>query len=1274
MKLKLQKKILAFSLIVCLGVTAVKWPLVTSANTETETETVNYTLSDDFSNSAHTQNMWKNDLTTHIDADKKNVQLTGATDTFLISDAMWDEGNKPTKLSFTAYTSNHTQDNDGLRVQLLHSENVKLTFRINTAQGQGFYGMESDDVEGLQSEKTLQWRFWKSGEGMVRNTTIPNTYTFTYDWSKWDTDNQVTIKVDAVSGMSGVLQTTQTNTFTYPGEAEAKPETFNVGFQNYKNSAVIDNVKLKYQSSNEKFKTALDGKYSAFLDAQNYATAKAYLKTYELLSDTKKPEVAESYAAVSKWLKGQSGAYTDDFSKADKTVTLWTNDFEEKITEGQVKLDTAADTFLISDAMWDEGNKPTKFSFTAHTSAQDYVSGDDGLRVQLLHSENVKLEFCINTKQSGGYHMYFATGLEADTNDLRLWQPSTYLGGDRNPPNTYTFTYDWSNWDEGRKVTVIVNAVNNGGEQVPEKKLTFTCTGEKPDTFKVGFQNQRNSSVIDDVSLSFQVGEATLKSQLAEIYETFAPNPTYQTAREYLKQYELLSATSKQDPKVAESYAAVCDWLKEQSDAYTDDFSIADKTAILWTNDLDSKIVEGDENVKLTDTTDTFLISADMWDEGNKPTKLSFTAYTSNHTQDNDGLRVQLLHSENVKLTFRINTAQGQGFYGMESDDVEGLQSEKTLQWRFWKSGEGMVRNTTIPNTYTFTYDWSKWDTDNQVTIKVDAVSGMSGVLQTTQTNTFTYPGEAEAKPETFNVGFQNYKNSAVIDNVKLKYQSSNEKFKTALDGKYSAFLDAQNYATAKAYLKTYELLSDTKKPEVAESYAAVSKWLKGQSGAYTDDFSKADKTVTLWTNDFEEKITEGQVKLDTAADTFLISDAMWDEGNKPTKFSFTAHTSAQDYVSGDDGLRVQLLHSENVKLEFCINTKQSGGYHMYFATGLEADTNDLRLWQPSTYLGGDRNPPNTYTFTYDWSNWDEGRKVTVIVNAVNNGGEQVPEKKLTFTCTGEKPDTFKVGFQNQRNSSVIDNVQICYENSTTEANALVAKGATISTSFKEGAIIRMGFDYSAMRQYMIGTGETLVNYGAVLKSSEVTATEIKKALENVHKNEKNEEKFTKTTYSADNKYMITVGNPNAPIVPNEYNVDIKGSDDIKKGRIDKKICAVGYVITQAADGKYHYYFTNTETNDPVIEEGLIQKSVMDLLYALNDKLLSDYKVLEENDTKRVAFENIVRGFKPSDSSGDTSAYTMDNYGKAVGKDPDLTLDKTVQKEWLKYVYIQANR
>ena len=966
---------------------------------------------------------------------------------------------------------------------------------------------------------------------------------------------------------------------------------------------------------------------------------------------------------------------SDDFSDSEHTGKLWTNDLKNAITEDQnVELSGQTDTYLISDAMWDEGNKPTKFGFTAYTSTYSGNWPDGGVRVQLLHTESANLEFSINTAQAQGFHKYIATGFTSDRGDETRIFRATEAGSNQTTPFTYTFTYDWSRWDEVTEgeqpqVTITLEAFLKDKKKYTDT-ITFVCTAEnKPDTFNAGFKSEKETTVIDDVSLEYQVSNSTLKGIVADKYAAFIECQSYTNASAYLKYYKLLSLTSQTDMKM--SYNAVCNWLKGQSDAYNDDFSNADKSDIMWSNNPSNNI-ESDAMV-LSGDTESYLISDAMWDEGNKPVKFSFTAYAVEqiNTYHDDGLRIHLLYSDTVQLDFSLNTAQSGGYLAYRATGLTPAGAT-----RLWQGeSDKLLNKENKAGTFTFTFDWSKWNEvaageKPQVTVTA-TVLGIDGVnFSNSISTTFTYTGEQT--PQTFKVGYKNNCDSFVLDDVKVGLQVSDATvLQQSLVEKYEAFKEEQTYANANAYMKVYQLLADSAKASLngKVGYQEVSAWLKSQTGAYTDDFSNLDKTSVLWTNGLQDKITkEGSVELSGARDTHLISDTMWDENNRPTQFSFAAYT--KESMRNDTGLSVLLLQSENVSLELRINTAQQGTYHKYYFSGLEADTNALRLWQNATQITS-----NTdfviYTFTYDWSMWDEKGEVKVVADAVGNNQQKVATKTITFTCTQEnKPATLKVGFANLQNTTVLDDVQLKYENPETEQNALVARGATISTDFSDGAMIRMGFDYSTMKKYLAGTGEKLVNYGAVLVSREANAEEMKAALRNAH--ETCEEtsgvrRFQDITYVENGKYMITVGGADATAdtVPSIYNLAIKGSNNIDKGYIDRNICAVGYVITQAEDETYHYYFTNTEDANKNIHNGMIQKSVMELLYTLNGKLLAEYESADE--TSKTVFKNIVESF---DTSG---AVSIADYEKVVRNDMN-SMDIKVQKKWLEYVYVETQK
>ena len=925
---------------------------------------------------------------------------------------------------------------------------------------------------------------------------------------------------------------------------------------------------------------------------------------------------------------------SDNFSDRTHTKAMWSNGLENYIQDEKVELSGETDAFLISDAMWDEGNKPTKLSFTAYSSSKSTPWPDSGLRVYVLNSQEASLEFGINTAQAQGFHRFLSSSTGFQNEDGTAVTPGNnklfnaiYAGSNLTTPFTYTFTYDWSKWDEvaegkSPQVTVTIKA-DFGENQTLASTLTFICTADtKPDTFKVGFKSDRESTVLDDVKLEYKVSEARLKEHLETKYRAFEQEKSYATAKAYLKQYELLAATSKQE--VAESYAAVSKWLRAQSGAYTDDFSNADKTATLWTNSLDSKIVAENRNTELTGATNAFLISDAMWYEGNKPTKFSFTAYTKDNIQNDDGLRVQLLRSENVRLEFYINTAQWGGYHKYYAT---GLKADRE-NLRLWQPAIELGENTDTPIAYTFTYDWGQWDTESKVTVIADAV-GKDGSRMTTQTITFTC---TEGKPETFKVGFQNQINSDVIDDVSLSFRVSEDRLKRQLTEKYETFRQNKTYQTAREYLDDYELLGEASKIEFAESYAAVCDWLKAQPGSLTDDFENADKTAILWTNELDKSFKDDEtVELAGETDTFLISDAMWDEGNRPVKFRFTAYSSSQSTNYPDDGLRVQLLHSENVNLEFRINTAQWGGYHKYYETGLKANRENLRLWQPAEELGSNTDTPIAYTFTYDWGQWDAEGKVTVIADAVGKDGKNLSTETITFTCTAEKPDTFKVGFQNHMDSAVIDNIQV----SCKFEPVLLGADAVVNQDNEPN--VRVRGDFSIIDGITTMSGGTLKEFGIVLMPGSLTSETMQtKIPEMVEADLQTDEDTGCIRQALTEKPKNWTGMINVTV------------DNSGKGEaLGKRLTAMAYMVFEK-DGELQYYYSSN--NNEIVKKGALNISVIGSLR----------QSLQENSDSEL--QRALDGYNQEYNKSET----LDHLKTLIGSQDKTT---KAQKELLQYVF-----
>lgn len=1275
---KLHKKILAFSLAGCMLATAVQWPMATKAQTETDSTTEEFVLTDDFSDAEHTKSMWSADLSEKIQDGV--VQIEGDTDKYLISDAKWDNGNKPLKFSFEAYTVTQSNENNywpdgGLAVQVLNSENMNLVFGINTWQSQGYYAYRVNGSNFSCDGKTTD--LIRIYQGQHKKTELQK-FTFTYDWSKWDEVEegqkpQVTITVQAYG--SSVSK-------TFVCESETKPETFNVGIKSENTqkglvTTAVDNVFVEYRVSEENLIKLVNAKYQEFDSSKNYENAKSYLEMRKLLGENSKDAVADSYKKVCDWLKEQ--AYTDDFSDKNKTAVMWTNGLSDKITNETVSLSGKTDKYLISDEMWDEGNKPTKLSFTAHSVETNISSADDGLVVQLLSAGNTEVCFHLNTAQQYQFHKVqnsedFTLEKKGNVNsNSRVWQTGFSGAKDVTDPVTYTFTYDWSKWETEAVVRISVIRQLNNDKVSAVLNLTYN-EATKPETFKLGFANNKLTHIVDDVSIEYQVSEVKMQEQVLAKYQKFMKNKTYALANEFLTLYETLATSSKE--VLTAEYKNVCGWLKAA--AYEDDFANLDKTEMMWTNNLQNQVSEG--SVILSGASDLYMISDHVWDNGNVPTKFTISSHalewTSNWTDAKGGLHLRLLDAEGVSLTFICNTAQDSCYFGFSAKGgtVTGQTSNDGIQTAEDIRVFGQLSNLndkTASHKIVVSYDWSKWERTSQVGIRVDITDkNGTSMMERTYNAVFTYTGEAEAKPTTFKVGFQSKLDKYAIDSINLDLQVNNSvNLSDILQEKYQAFASDKCYATADAYMKIYLRLSDsgrkTLDTEREKEYQTVYKWLIEQEKAFEDDFSDSDKTKLMWTNELQNMINDNQeAELKGLRQCYLISDAVWKENSRPTEFSFTAKTKNDESV--DQGLYFVLLSSDVADIRIEAATKQTYGYHKCEWAGFTTDLDDTRVWHWSTQLETKDDGFNTYTFKYDWSQWDNQGIVKITCIATGANGQETTQI-ISATYNGEdalKPNTFKVGFENRSYTTVVDNVKISYENPST---VLTAKGATISTNLNEGTMLRFGFDYSSMREHMTRKEEELVNYGAILVARKDTDAEtMKEQLKTLHGSAA-DGKFTQTTYSSDNMFMVTVGNASATQVPNNYNVDIKGSDNIEEGYIDKEICAVGYVITKSEDGTYHYYFTNTVDNEKSIEGGRVKKSVMDLLTAANKELVSRYD--DASDADKATFTEAVTGFKTNDS--DTHTYTMEEY-KAVVNGTESTLDKNNQKQWLRYVFLQT--
>lgn len=1269
---KLHKKILALSLAGCMLVTAVQWPMATKAQTETESAAEDFVLTDDFSDAEHTKSMWST-FESNTTIDGETLKIKG-NNKFYVADSVWKEGYKPVKLCFKANTLEESNANDdGLRVQLLNTDDVQLYFKINTEQWGTYNGFEYSGTGvtmKYDGNEVTNQRFYDQ-DTSLQSTEVLIAYTFAYDWSKWESDSTVLVSVQAVN-TSGIGKAIHTISFTW---SENKPENFKVGFSSTsKGSSRLDDIKIKYSAPENELKAALAEKYNAFVEQKSYQTASAFMNVYQLMSDVTKPDFTEQYKDVCEWIKGEATdtlstvVYTDDFSNSFKTNVLWDNELDELITEdSDIQFDGITTSYMISDNVWADGNKPKEFSFEAHTV--DKNTNDDGFEVQILKTDTADIRFRFNTIQENGYHRYNTTGF--DKNNTRIFQnSSTTLGNNTDMFVKYSFSYDWSKWDTNKQVTIKLTIQK--GESSFTDTQTFTCSAEgELTTFKAGFKNVvGNQTKVDNVKVFVQLGDAALKEKLQSAYQSFQAEKTYKNARAVVELYKCLTVEAQET--VSTMYTTVWNWMK--ADTYVDDFSDLDKTAAMWTNNLQDKVSEG--TVQLSGNQDVYLLADEMYVDS-KLMQYSVTMHEnemySKWNDKNGGVCIRLLEAEDACLNFICNTEQSGSYVGFYTSG--GNLGDENGDIRIWKDYAAGIAQKGTSYTVVCSYDWSKWESDSEIGIKVEIITATGKSLAGVYSATYKYTGNS--KPTVFKTGLKcnSTVSSYTVERVEMKFQTSDaESLKSVLAERFNTFKTTPSYSNANNYMKIYNrILNDVGESCLDTSekdhYQKVCEWLQKQDKAFEDDFSNPDKTGVMWTNGLQDKISENaEAEIAGTKKTYLISDAVWNENNRPTEFSFTAYTKYQ--FQENSGLKLLLLSSDVVGVQVTMGTWQSYGYHNCTVSGFITDLDNVRLWKTGSlqiseeYVG---TVANAYTFTYDWSKWDSAGVVTIQCKAVSGEKNTTETATIVATYSGDeanKPNTFKVGFANENNNTVVDNVKISYENPST---VLTAKGATISTNLDEGTMLRFGFDYSAMREHMTRNGEELVNYGAILVAKEATdAATMKAQLKTLHESA-TDKKFATTTYSTDNKFMVTVGNVNATRVPNNYNVDIKGSDNIDQGYIDKEICAVGYVITKSTDNTYHYYFTNTVDNEKSIEGGRVKKSVMNLLTAANKELVSVYD--KANDADKSAFETKVTEFKSNDS--DTHTYTMDEY-KAVVNGTELTLDGKVQKQWLRYVFLQT--
>lgn len=912
----------------------------------------------------------------------------------------------------------------------------------------------------------------------------------------------------------------------------------------------------------------------------------------------------------------QEFSLADNFSDSKHTKNMWSPDLSGKVENGTLKLAEATEKYLVSDSIWDEGNKPTKFSFTAYTADSDKESADGGLAVQLLSAGDTNVVLTLNTTQQYQYHKLttgnftYATNNEIESNG-RIWQ--TGFGGAKNVqvPVTYTASYDWSKWDTDGIVTITVTRQLNGNSA----KAVIVCTyggNAKPETFKVGFQNQNTkrgvlTHMVDDVSVEYKVSETKLIQLTNERYEAFEKNKSYEKANAFMQIYKTLADTSKNE--VAANYKKVCAWLQAQAGAYTDNFNNADKTETMWTNRFVDLV--SDEKIVLDGVTDAYLISDEMWADGNKPSKLSFTAYTSKSSIDwpDAGLDVQVLSSADVNLVFGINTAQGQGFHRFDASEVMTIKSVDGQDYSKLPSdkidGQKRVKlmkdmtaagsNKTIPIPYTFTYDWSKWDEvaegqKPQVTITITADFTANGGIK--KKDVVVFECNAKTKPETFKVGFAGGRSgeASTVDDVTVEYRVSEEKLKEQVAAKYDDFVNGKSYALANTFLTAYKTLTSTNQTALKNEYDAVCTWVKTQSGGLSDDFSDKNKTNILWTNGLVDKVTDDEsATLAGATEKYLISDDVWETGKKPVRFSFTTYTDTT-VESGkwpDNGLAVQLLAFGDSNVAVTMNTGQSYQYHKVttkdftFEEAHEIQKNG-RLWQTTFGTLANVKAPVTYTFTYDWSDWDTNKAVTITAIREYEGVTAKADIKCTYTGEGQ-PDTFKVGFQNQALSQVIDNVKI------SDKFEPVILGAAATVNQDDEVTIQVQSDFTIIQGIKSMSGGSLKEFGVIAVPGTKTNAEVQTVLKKMVEGNVTEDADTGSVRQTVN---AEPGNWTGII-----NVTIDNSG--KESNIAKRMTAMAYMVFEK-DGKMQYYCSSNDSE--LVKDGVVTMSAIGIIKtALNE-------------------------------------------------------------------------
>ncbi len=852
---------------------------------------------DDFENANYTSAFWNGGAVVNLgeyDTGKTGVVAKNATGLFTLSENVLPKNDSLVKLQLDVNSDARTSGNTQATRVMPLTDGVNTFYIEVTRYGTNGLGLkykatgDKATTSGLYVDSSSGNRnqdYWYMSATNNGSETAIKKLTFDYDWSKWDSDNQITVTAHFdVYGLTDAeiseLYGKRTATFVLKWGGDNKPDYFTAGIQNITGNAMYDNVAVTSVLGDAK---AYKAKYATILaktvdtvEEADRETITAALTEYSELSSQVQAGLTAEFGKLNALLAKLNEAILstfkgiDTFENAALTGAVWTNNLVDliKTADSNSYAEIAGNTNLFTpvDSVFESGDLLTKVEADVNCDGVQ-ATLTAGLRIVLLTDGTN--EFAINlgrqSKEGGGWSAYYKATGSSDSGLYVSSYSGTYLNygdvwigcdwGDSKSTGAImkhvVATYDWTNWASDNQVTVSLQIQDSEGNLLgythgtSSPSFTLTYVGDnKPETFKFGFQGAGGTGYVDNVEYSTVMPVVNAyKEKYATLFDLDVEDIT-EADREAIfnasTEYAAFDGVVKSF--LTNENAKLTDFNEKLDEAIiktfngTDTFNNKYLTGALWTNGLGGYLTGStDKQVELSGATDKFLL---------KDTKSNTIPYEYRIDVTND---VQATLSTSSKL---ILLDDGESSFGIiigryKSQDaistyfaadgnftVQSASGAYQAKNGWWHCHTGDNTGTGVAmKTLAAKYDWSRWEDEGIVVIDATITLADGSVVAITNgsdTATFTlqYTG---TKPESFNVGFKNLSGNAKIDNftvlrnIELEKQADSfrTKYEDLLASKY-VDLDAGLKADADDALAEYNMLSATMRETLAKEYAKI--------------------------------------------------------------------------------------------------------------------------------------------------------------------------------------------------------------------------------------------------------------------------------------------------------------------------------------------------------------------------------------------------------------------------------------------------------------------